>query len=153
MSIWIQWLQAVQTSAISVSLRTSTFAYPLLEILHIAGLGVLIGTLSLVDLRVLGVGSIEPNLLARNALRLTLAGFALAALTGLAMLTARPVDLGVNPAFFVKMGLLVLAGANAALFHLRGGVGRADGMARTQAVLSLMLWLAVIAAGRMIAYV
>jgi len=90
--------------------------------------------------------------LARLALPLSLLGFGLAAASGLAMFAAHPGELLANRAFAVKLGLLMLAGTNAALFHARGGLQRVDAVARAQTALSLGLWLGVIIAGRWIAY-
>ncbi len=132
---------------------THAFAYPLLEVLHIIGIAMLLGSLLLVELRVWGFGAalpIEP--LARLALPLTLAGFALAATTGLLMFASQPGDLIANRVFVIKMGLVMLAGLNAASFHARGGLQRSDRMARFQTLLSVGIWLTVIFCGRWIAY-
>jgi hypothetical protein len=69
------------------------------------------------------------------------------------MFSSQTGELLANRAFLVKIGLLMLAGINAAIFHARGGLQRLDGLARAQTVVSLGLWLAVIIAGRWIAYV
>jgi hypothetical protein len=57
-----------------------------------------------------------------------------------------------NRLFVIKMGLVSLAGLNAAAFHARDGLSRLDGWARFQTVVSLGLWLGVIICGRWIAY-
>ena len=132
---------------------THPYAYPLLEALHIVGIAILLGSLVLLELRVWGFGAalpIEP--LARLALPLTLAGFALAATTGSLMFASQPGDLIANRIFVIKMGLVMLAGLNAASFHARGGVARVDRTARIQTLLSVGIWLAVIFCGRWIAY-
>jgi hypothetical protein len=132
---------------------THPYAYPLLEALHIVGIALLLGSLVLFELRVWGFGAalpIEP--LARLALPLTLAGFALAATTGSLMFASQPGDLIANRTFVIKMGLVILAGLNAASFHARGGVARSDRTARLQTLLSVGIWLAVIFCGRWIAY-
>jgi hypothetical protein len=132
---------------------THPFAYPLLEALHIVGIALLLGSLVLFELRVWGFGAalpIEP--LARLALPLTLAGFALAATTGSLMFASQPGDLIANRIFVIKMGLVMLAGLNAASFHARGGPARGDRTARFQTLLSVGIWLAVIFCGRWIAY-
>ena len=132
---------------------THAFAYPLLEALHIVGIAMLLGSLLLIELRVWGFGAalpVEP--LARLALPLTLAGFALAATTGSLMFASQPGDLIANRVFVVKMGLVMLAGLNAASFHARGGLQRVDPMARAQTLMSVGIWLAVIFCGRWIAY-
>lgn len=135
------------------ALQTSPWAYPALEAAHIAGVAALFGSLLLVELRVLGLGRRLPaDALARLALPVTLAGFALAALTGMTMFATQPQELLPNPAFRAKMLLLMLAGANAGWFHARGSLARADTVARLQAAFSTATWLAVIACGRAIAY-
>lgn len=129
------------------------YAYPALETLHIVGIALLLGSLVLFELRVWGWGAALPPVeLARLALGLSLTGFALAAASGLTMLASQFDEFITNRAFLVKMGLLVVAGANAALFHWRGGLRRLDATARAQTALSLGLWLAVIVCGRWIAY-
>jgi hypothetical protein len=134
-------------------IATHAFAYPLLEVLHIVGIAALLGSLLLFELRVWGLGSALPIVaLARLALPLSLGGFALAATSGALMFASQSAELIANRAFVVKMGLLLLAGLNAAFFHARGGTARLDGLARAQTLLSLGLWLAVIFCGRWIAY-
>lgn len=129
------------------------WAYPALEVVHIVGIAMLLGNLLLLELRVWGAAPALPlPALARAALPLALAGFALCAASGLLMFASQPLELLGNRAFTVKMGLLTLAGGNAVAFHLRGGLERLDRLARLQTVLSLGIWLAVIMLGRSIAY-
>jgi hypothetical protein len=91
--------------------------------------------------------------LARLALGLALAGFSIAAASGLLMFASQPMDLLNNRAFVAKMGLLMLAGTNAAWFHARGGLLLKDRTAKLQTLFSIGIWLAVIICGRFIAYV
>lgn len=129
------------------------FAYPALEVVHIAGIALLVGSLVLLELRVWGAGPALPlSALARLALPVTLGGFTLAAGSGLLMFASQAEELLANRAFVVKMGLVLLAGSNAAIFHARGGVASAGLTARLQTVLSLGLWLGVMICGRWIAY-
>jgi len=129
------------------------FAYPALEVAHIVGIALLLGNLVLFELRVWGFGQELPvAALARLALRVSLAGFALIAASGLLMFAGQPAELLANRSFVVKMGMVLLAGLNAALFHARGGLQRLDRSARVQTVVSMGLWLAVIICGRWIAY-
>ncbi len=131
----------------------STFAYPLLEVLHIVGIALLVGNLVLFELRVWGFGAELPvRALARLALRVSLAGFALIGLSGLLMFAGQAAELLANRAFVIKMVLVLLAGLNAAAFHARDGLARMDRTARLQTVVSMGLWLAVIICGRWIAY-
>lgn len=134
-------------------LASHPWAYPALEVVHIVGIALLLGSLVLLELRVWGASPalpVEP--LARLSLTLSLGGFALAAAAGLLMFASQPGELLANRWFLVKMGLLMAAGTNAALFHARGGLRRLDGWARAQTLASLGLWLGVIICGRWIAY-
>lgn len=127
--------------------------YPALEVLHIVGIALLLGSLVLVELRVWGLGAALPMpALASLGLTTSVAGFCLAGASGLTMFISQPAELLANRVFVVKMGLLMCAGLNAAGFHARGGLARLDGVARAQTLLSLGLWLAVIICGRWIAY-
>ena len=135
-------------------LASSAWAYPALEMVHIVGIALLVGSLVQFELRVWGIGAALPvAALARLTLGVSWLGFALAAASGLTMFAAQANDLLVNPAFRLKLALLAAAGLNAALFHARAGTARLDRIARWQGVLSIALWLGVIACGRSIAYV
>ena len=130
-----------------------SWVYPALEVAHIVGIALLIGSLAVFELRVwvLG-GAVELRALARLALPIALGGFALALCSGAVMFLSQIDEMLGNKAFLAKMGLLVLAGANAVAFHLRGGLAVDDALARAQTALSLGLWIAVVFCGRWIAY-
>jgi hypothetical protein len=139
---------------LSVWLRTSAWAYPSLEAVHIMAVALVFGTVWLVDLRLLGVlRRLDVRMLAASALPWTLVGFALAATTGGLMFMTQAGDLVSNRAFLAKMCLLLLAGINAAWLHLRGPLQASDPATRAQALASILIWVCVIVCGRMIAYV
>lgn len=130
------------------------WAYPALEAVHIVGIALLVGNLVLLELRVWGAAPALPlKPLAGLALSLSLVGFGLVAISGLTMFAASPGELLANRLFVIKMGLVGLAGLNAAMFHARDSLSRLDGLAKAQTVLSLGIWLGVIICGRFIAYV
>jgi len=134
-------------------LASHPWAYPALEVVHIVGIALLLGSLVLLELRVWGRGRELPvAALAALSMQVALAGFALAAATGLLMFAVQPAELLSNRLFVLKMVLLLLAGTNAGLFHARDGLTKLDGLARVQTVLSLGLWVGVIICGRWIAY-
>ncbi len=134
-------------------IASNPIAYPALEVLHIVGIALLLGSLVLLELRVWGHAPELPlRPLARLALRVSLSGFLLIVMSGLLMFASQPQELISNRAFLIKMGLIQLAGVNAAWFHARDGLVRADTLARAQTLVSLGLWLAVIICGRWIAY-
>lgn len=134
-------------------LPTHPWAYPALEMIHIAGIALLLGNLVLLELRVFGWGAALPvRDLARLSLSLAGIGFSLAAASGLLMFATQAADLLANRLFTVKMLLLFAAGCNAAWFHGRGSLDRLDRPARFLMLMSTLIWLAVIACGRGIAY-
>jgi len=135
-------------------IATSPWAYPALEVVHVLGVALLLGNLVALELRAWGAAAELPvAALARLSLALVLTGFALAAASGLLMFASQPLELLANRSFVLKLGLLALAGLNAALFHARGGLRRLDALARIQTLVSLGLWIGAIIAGRWIAYV
>jgi hypothetical protein len=134
-------------------IATHPTLYPALEVVHISGIALLLGSLVLLELRVWGLAPTLPiAALARLALGVTVNGFAIAAASGLLMFAANPGEWLNNRVFLIKMGLLTLAGCNAVLFHSRGGLVRADAFARVQTLLSVGLWLGAIICGRWLAY-
>jgi hypothetical protein len=135
------------------ALQSHVWAYPALEVVHIAAIGLLLGNLVLLELRVFGMGAALPvRPLARLSLGLATTGFCLAATSGLLMFASQPEELLANRIFTVKMLLLLAAACNAALFHARDSLGKMDIPARVYMLISTVLWLSVMACGRWIAY-
>lgn len=134
-------------------IASSPWLYPALEVAHLLGVALLVGNLVAFESRVLGWARELPvAALARLSLGLAVAGFGLVALSGLAMFAAHPGEMLANRAFVLKMGLVMVAGTNAALFHARDGLRRLDGLARAQTLASLGLWICAMICGRWIAY-
>ena len=134
--------------------KSTVWAYPALEVVHITGVALLLGNLVLLELRVFGLGlTIPVHALARLSLGLAAGGFGLAATSGLLIFTSQPQELLANQAFTVKMLLLFTAGCNAGLFHARDSLTRLDRSAKLYMLISTALWLGVATCGRWIAYV
>ena len=135
------------------ALRSTPWAYPALEVVHIVGIALLLGNLVALEARVLGRAAVLPvQGLARLSLTLALSGFALAAASGSLMFATQPAELLANPVFLAKMSLLLVAGANALWFHGRRSLAKLDLLARVQMLSSTAIWLAVVFCGRWIAY-
>lgn len=151
----------LESSGFAAAMRQWLWLYPIVEIVHITGIALLVGSIAMFDLRLLGLSRALPvRRLARHLLPWTLAGFAVVATSGAMMFTAHATEFWTNPAFLVKLSLIALAGANALWFHL-GAYRSASGWdiertapagARMAAVLSLLLWVGVISCGRLLAY-
>jgi hypothetical protein len=148
-------------TSLGTAVRESIWIYPTLEIVHIMGIALLVGSIAMADLRFLGFSKQLPvKLTANHLLPWTWVGFALVVISGLGMFAGFATDYYVNTAFRIKLVLIAVAGVNAALFHIRVYRNVADWnentmppfAARAFATLSIALWFATIAAGRLIAY-
>jgi len=155
---WLAWLES---TALAVAMRQWLWFYPIVEILHITGLVVLVGAAAMFDLRLLGISRRLPVAdMARHLLPWARTGFALVVPTGLMMFIAHANEMATNPAFQLKLTLVALAVTNATIFHrwplrsvARWNVdAQSPPAARMAAVLSLTLWIGVIACGRLLAY-
>lgn len=156
---FLQWLH---DTPFSTTMRESIWAEPLVETLHVLTLTLFLGFAVLLDLRLLGVcmrrrkvsevlGQLNPFLFV---------GFGIMVVTGLLLFSGDP------PAFWgtiflrVKLILLVLAGLNVLIFNATIGHSVAQwdlspttpAAAKVAAIVSILLWIAIVAAGRAIAY-
>ena len=135
------------------ALKSHVWAYPALEVVHIVAIGLILGNLVLLELRVFGMGAALPvRALARLSLGLAATGFCLAATSGLLMFATQPEELLANRVFTLKMLILLVAACNAGLFHARDSLSKMDTLARVYMVISTVLWLSVVICGRWIAY-
>jgi hypothetical protein len=155
------WTELAATN-LSVFLREATWGYPVLEIAHIIGLALVVGSIFAFDLRLLGVNAGLPmTMLGRHLLPWVWAGFCLNAVSGGLLFLSNPVEFAANPALAAKLGLIALAGINALYFQVRLAPAMdawnsntpAPAAARISALFSIVLWLGVIIAGRLMAYV
>ena len=155
-------LKSLEDSGVAISLRGSLYYFPFIESVHVMALGVVFGTILVVDLRALGVASTNRPFtrLSAELLRITWGAFAVSALTGSLMFVTNARVYAHNTAFQVKMVLLALAGLNMAIFHLTAGrsvaswnqAPTAPKAGRLTAAASLALWLGIILAGRVIGF-
>ncbi len=147
---FFRWLGSLPVAG---AINDSEWLFPAIESVHITGLAVLIGTIAIVDFRLLGlVLRDRPVSQVAGDLRLwTWTGIGIMLTTGPLMLSAEPERGYGNPAFFFKMCCLLLALATHFTIHRRAtSVSTAGG--KLAACLSLLLWTGVIFGGRAIAF-
>jgi hypothetical protein len=153
-------LGALEGSGLGRAMREWLWLYPSVEVVHLVGIGLLFGSIAVLDLRLLGLSrSIPVRRLAAHVLPWTAASFLLIVPSGLLMFTAHASEFVQSEVFVLKLLLILAAGLNAALFHTRvfRGADAWDtsappGAARAFAAASLVLWIGVIACGRLLAY-
>ncbi|HTI67070.1 MAG TPA: DUF6644 family protein [Caulobacteraceae bacterium] len=155
-------LAALDSLPLSQAIRASLFAFPLIEATHVIAITLVFGTIAIVDLRLLGVASGHRPFtrLAPEILKWTWIAFALAAVTGSLMFITNAGTYFHNLPFRLKMLFMLGAGINMAVFqfltstsvHLWDDRPRAPPAGRVAAILSLCLWIGVIAMGRLIGF-
>ena len=152
----LDWLAAWPLAA---AMRRSAILYLFVNAAHILSIGLLVGAILPLDLRLAGLfGNTPVEVLGPFLARAAATGAVLAILTGLCLFSVRPSAYVSNPAFLAKLALLAFGLANALLLHLGpawrtaiagGGISPA---VRLSACLSLVIWPSVILAGRWIGF-
>jgi len=155
-----KWLQ--QTS-VGAAVRESLWLFPAIETVHLLGMAALAGTVAVLDFRLLGWMLRQKRFseLAKRLLPWAWAGFAVQVITGTLLFSSEAVKVYSNPAFRLKMLLILLAGVHAMIFHwtvYRGVAAWDDSVApplgaKVSGLLSILLWIGVVAAGRFIGFV
>lgn len=155
------WLEG---SALADFLRDlGIWTYGIVNLLHILGIGTLLGSVLLLDLRLLGAWkSIPLSTLARPTVPLAATGFVIAFCSGIAMLSFNTTEYHGNPFLYIKLPTLVVALINVAVIQRlpawrRGVAGNTAqpgdrGVLAVSGAISLLLWLTVVTCGRMIGY-
>ncbi len=150
---------ATPAEAIAHAINGSSWLYPAANVAHVLGIVLVVGPVLAFDFRLLGLtraGDVRD--LARVLLPWSLAGLVIAVPAGLVLFASDSTALLSNPAFRLKLLLLLLAGSNAVTLHASGalrsvGMGGIPLRPKLHAALSVLLWLSIVACGRMIAYV
>jgi hypothetical protein len=156
----IELFQWLEQTFIADAIRTSRWMYPAFETAHYIGLSLLVGGIMLIDLRVLGFARSLPLRSMIGLLPFVWVGFIINVTTGSLLFIYGASQFGTNPAFWLKMTFMVLAGLNALAFDLSVRRSKVDWVAaerppayvKTFATLSFALWLCVVTTGRWMAY-
>lgn len=158
----MQFLTVLENSGFGTWVRQSIsiWAFPSILTLHTIGLGLLVGTSAVIDLRILGVAPVIALAPLEKFLRILWVGFWMNALSGAALFVAGATRHSTNPAFYLKMTCVGLGVATAyslqCYVFVDRGAGPAERVptkAKILAGASLALWTGAITAGRLMAYV
>jgi len=144
--------EALEATALPQDLRASVYAYPLVNAGHIVGIALLFGAIVPADLRLLGLWRRQnPAALLAICRPVAAFGLVLAVSAGSLLFMVRASEYAANPAFLWKVALVAAAIVNAGLAEraLRRGAATASTL---HAAASLLLWLAALVAGRLVAY-
>lgn len=153
-----EWLQ---NTSLAQAIGQSANLFPLIESLHVLSITFMMGTVALVDLRLMGILSLERPVskTLRETLPFTVGAFIVALITGTLMFITHAVQYMHNGPFVAKMVLMLVAGVNILVFHgvTQRTIGQWDfGKPVASAVaagcISLILWIAILACGRWIGF-
>tara|TARA_B100000949_G_scaffold203874_1_gene193181 strand:+ start:543 stop:1049 length:507 start_codon:yes stop_codon:yes gene_type:complete len=135
-----------------------TWWFPLLESIHVLAIGLVVGTILMVDLRLLGLAATRypASRITRELVPWTWIGFVVAFTTGFGMFMAGATRYVENPAFQIKFMLLPLAALNMVWFQFRtmrtisawDDTNVLPTTAKLAGATSLLLWIGVLLAGR-----
>jgi hypothetical protein len=153
----LEWLH---TSWLGQLMRDVPWLFPTFEGLHFVGMALLLGSIGIIDLRILGFAKGLPIGPLHRLLPLAFFGFALNVITGIAFVCSDPQSYWIVPAFRFKMLLILLAGANAIWFWIAilkhvdewGPDVDASRTAKIISAASLLFWTGVVTGGRFIAF-
>jgi len=155
-------LEQLGETTVGTLIRENGSVFPWIEVAHVMAISLVIGSILVVDLRLVGVASTSypVSRLTRSLLPLTWVAFGLALCTGLLLFSSQPTTYFDNFAFRMKMVMLAAAGLNMAVFHLLTARGMTmwdhqaalPGAARAAGVLSILIWITIAACGRWIGF-
>ena len=155
-----QWLE--QTS-VGTAIRQSLWLFPAIETVHLLGMAALVSTVTVLDLRLLGWAARQQPVsrVAARTIPWAWAGFAAQVVTGALLFSSEAVKIWGNPAFRLKMLLLLLAGVQALIFQMSMSRRLPDWderaslppITKIMGLASLLLWAGIVTAGRFIGFV
>ena len=155
-------LEGLQSTPVGTAIRESGWMFPIIECVHVLAITFVVGTIAMVDLRLLGFTSRGRAVtrLTTEILPWTWGGFVVAVITGSLLFSSAALKYFNNTPFRLKMVLLLLAGTNMVIFHVvtERSIHHWDEhpsppmVAKVTGALSLLFWCGVIAAGRWIGF-
>jgi len=157
-NIW----ESIEYSSLGTTIAESTWMFPTIETIHVIALVTVLGTIAIVDLRLIGVAGrqLAVTKLSKDTLPWTWGAFLIAAITGSLLFISKASSYMINPWFLGKLAMLALAGLNMMYFHMT--TWRAvehweldptfPAAAKVAGWMSLVFWLAVVFCGRMIGF-
>lgn len=156
---WVIWLGE---TPVAQAIATSGYLFPLLEIVHVIGLALVVGTIAIVDLRLLGLASTKRTVrdVVNHVLPISWTGFCIAVVSGALMFTANATKYADNPAFQLKLVFLLIAGINMLLFHrltwkfiaVWDEVEHPPAAVKLAGAVSLSCWVVIVFLGRWIGF-
>jgi hypothetical protein len=147
-------LSFLEASWLGQAARGSVWLFPIANLAHVLGATFLVGSIIVFDLLLLRGRYMQAAAASSTALTVASAGIVLLILSGPVLFSAEATAIGRNPVFQIKMALILLGLTNIAIYHFRARphMTGVPASASLHAALSATVWIAVVLAGRAIAY-
>lgn len=156
-------LLQLQNTGFATAIREGDTLFPWIESVHVLAITLVVGTISIIDLRLLGLPAHRRGVrrLMQDVLPLTWGAFAVAVVSGFLLFSSTAVKYAAIWEFRAKMLLIVAAGLNMLLFHvvtfrdahLWDELAQTPRAAKIAGISSLCLWIGVVVLGRTIGFV
>jgi len=156
----VEMMTWLQHRPFAVEIAESTWLFPALEALHVLALTFVVGSVAMMDLRLLGIGRDRPvSEVLERSLPWTWSAFAVALVAGGLLFSSKALTYYEDLPFRIKFACMALAGLNMLVFHLVTARRMADWergtpplAARMAGGISIVLWISIVAAGRWIGF-
>lgn len=157
----LQFCQWLDQTSVGTAIRQSLWLFPAIETVHLLGMAALVGTVGILDLRLLGWAARQRRVsqLAARLIPRAWVAFSVQVITGVLLFSSEAVKIYGNPAFRLKMLLLFVTGVQALIFQtmvsqkLSTWDERLPLAAKIIGLSSALLWVGIVAAGRFIGFV
>ena len=156
------WIAYLEGSELADTIRENDLLFPVIESVHVLAICLVVGSILVVDLRLLGLASVTRPVsrITSSILPLTWCAFAVAVVSGGLMFISNATKYLGNGFFIAKMVLIGVAGLNMVVFHFVGArdlpkwenQSRPPLRARLAGGLSILLWVALVVCGRWIGF-
>jgi hypothetical protein len=155
-------LRAIEATDISTAIREGDSYFPWIESIHVLAITLVVGSISILDLRLLGWASRDRSVerVSSSVLPVTWSAFAIAVISGVLLFSSNAITYAHNNWFIAKFAFIGLAGLNMLFFQTVinrnvetwGAGGTPPAAARIAGALSLLFWIAVITCGRWVGF-
>lgn len=162
MPLFADLISYLENSALADNIRENDLLFPLIESVHVVAICLVVGSILAVDLRLLGLASINRPIsrVTAGILPLTWGAFVVAVASGGLLFISNATKYLGNGFFVAKLCLIAVAGLNMAIFHFISAKdlprwendARPPLPARLAGGASILLWIAVVACGRWIGF-
>ena len=145
-----EWLE---NTSVAIWVGESLWGYPFMLSLHVVGLAIVVGILSMLNLRLLGSFKGIRTEAFLPLIKFAWIGFFVNAVSGVFLFTSQATTFVQSKPFLIKISCILVGAILTRVIQTRLTKSGSDDSMKGMAVVSLMLWLVAITAGRLIAYI